>query len=324
MNTRVAAGLLIAMMSFGVQAQGDAAADYPSKPIRILIGFTPGGGPDITARHIAQRLSENWKQQVLVEHRPGAGGTIAAGIVARAAPDGYTLLSVSASHAIAAAIYSKLPYDTLNDLIPVLPLGQQPLVVVTAPSKYKTLGDLVAAGKAKPDALNYSTAGVGSASHFGAERIRASAGFKAQHIPFKGAAEAVTEVVAGRIDFSVQLFSTTISLLRDGKLAALAVSAEKRGSVMPEVPTTIEAGLPPDSVYPFYSALYLPANTPRDIVDKLYRETAKALQAPPVQARFAALGVEPMPMTHEQFGKFFKDDVAGNVALVKAANIPTQ
>jgi tripartite-type tricarboxylate transporter receptor subunit TctC len=270
-----------------------------------------------------EQVGKQLGQTFVIENRPGAGGTIGANQVTKAAPDGTTILAYGAL-ASAHALYSKLPYDTLNDLIPVLPLGQQPLVVVTAPSKYKTLGDLVAAGKAKPDALNYSTAGVGSASHFGAERIRASAGFKAQHIPFKGAAEAVTEVVAGRIDFSVQLFSTTISLLRDGKLAALAVSAEKRGSVMPEVPTTIEAGLPPDSVYPFYSALYLPANTPRDIVDKLYRETAKALQAPPVQARFAALGVEPMPMTHEQFGKFFKDDVAGNVALVKAANIPTQ
>jgi tripartite-type tricarboxylate transporter receptor subunit TctC len=288
-----------------------------------VVPLGAGSASDLIARAVMEQVGKQLGQTFVIENRPGAGGTIGANQVTKAAPDGTTILAYGAL-ASAHALYSKLPYDTLNDLIPVLPLGQQPLVVVTAPSKYKTLGDLVAAGKAKPDALNYSTAGVGSASHFGAERIRASAGFKAQHIPFKGAAEAVTEVVAGRIDFSVQLFSTTISLLRDGKLAALAVSAEKRGSVMPEVPTTIEAGLPPDSVYPFYSALYLPANTPRDIVDKLYRETAKALQAPPVQARFAALGVEPMPMTHEQFGKFFKDDVAGNVALVKAANIPTQ
>jgi tripartite-type tricarboxylate transporter receptor subunit TctC len=300
-----------------------SAQEWPSRTVTVVVPLGAGSASDLIARAVMEQVGKQLGQTFVIENRPGAGGTIGANQVTKAAPDGTTILAYGAL-ASAHALYSKLPYDTLNDLIPVLPLGQQPLVVVTAPSKYKTLGDLVAAGKAKPDALNYSTAGVGSASHFGAERIRASAGFKAQHIPFKGAAEAVTEVVAGRIDFSVQLFSTTISLLRDGKLAALAVSAEKRGSVMPEVPTTIEAGLPPDSVYPFYSALYLPANTPRDIVDKLYRETAKALQAPPVQARFAALGVEPMPMTHEQFGKFFKDDVAGNVALVKAANIPTQ
>jgi tripartite-type tricarboxylate transporter receptor subunit TctC len=198
-------------------------------------------------------------------------------------------------------------------------------VVVTSPSKgYKTLGDLIAAAKAKPGALNYSSAGIGSASHFAAERLNVSAGIQAQHIAFRGAAEAVTEIVAGRVDFSPQIFTTTISLLREGKLAALAVSAHKRTAVMPEVPTTIEAGLPADSVYPFFSGIFLPAKTPRDIVEKLQRETAKALQAPSVQSRFATLGVEPMPMTLDQFNRFFRDDVAAAVALVKAAKIPTQ
>ncbi len=196
---------------------------------------------------------------------------------------------------------------------------------MTSPAKgYKTLADLIAAGKAKPGALNYTTAGVGSASHFGAERLRASAGFEAQHIPFKGAGEAVTEVVAGRADFSVQLFTTTLPLLRDGKLVALAVSAPRRTSILPEVPSTIEAGLPPNSVYPFYSALYLPAKTPREIVEKLHRETAKALAAPEVRGRLVTLGVEPMAMSIEQFDAFFREDVAANTALVKAAHIPQQ
>jgi len=203
MNTRVAAGLLIAMMSFGVQAQGDAAADYPSKPIRIMIGFTPGGGPDITARQIAQRLSEVWKQQVLVEHRPGAGGTIAAGTVARAAPDGYTLLSVSASHAIAPAIYSKLPYDTLNDLSGIAQTGSSKYVLVAAPSGgMSSLKDLIAAAKARPGQLYFSSAGVGSGTHFAAEIFRAMAGIDAVHVPFKGLSEALGEVMAGRIQFT--------------------------------------------------------------------------------------------------------------------------
>jgi len=194
-----------------------------------------------------------------------------------------------------------------------------------APSKgYKTLKDLVAAGKAKPGSLNYSTAGIGSASHFGAERLRASAGFEALNIPFKGASEAVTEVIAGRADFSMQLITTTLSQVREGTLAALAVSSNQRVSMMPDVPTTIEAGLPPESVYPFYTALYLPAKTPQAIVEKLYTETTKALQEPAVQAKFKSIGVEPMPMTRQQFDKFFRDDVAGNAALVKAANIPVQ
>ena len=204
-------------------------------------------------------------------------------------------------------------------------LGQQPLVIVSAPAKgHKQLADLIAAGKAKPGALNYSTAGVGSASHFGAERLRASAGFEAQHIPFKGAAEAVTDVIAGRSDFSVQLTSTTVPQIREGNLTALAVSAHKRIALLPDVPTTIEAGLPAGSVYPFYTGLYLPAKTPREIVDKLQQETAKALEAPAVKARLATLGVEPMPLGQAEFAKFIRDDIDANVALVKAANIPTQ
>ena len=179
----------------------------------------------------------------MVENRPGAGGTIGANQVAKAAPDGYTLLTYGAL-GTANALYSKLPYDTLADFTPVIPFGMQPLSIVAAPSKgYKTLGDLIAAGKAKPGSLNYTSAGVGTASHFAAVRFLVSAGIEAQHIPFKGAAEAVTEVMTGRADFSPQIFTTTLPLLRDGKLVALAVSAPKRTSIMPEVPTTIEAGL---------------------------------------------------------------------------------
>ena len=219
--------------------------------------------------------------------------------------------------------YEKLPYDSLNDLIPVASLGQQILVVISSPAKgYKTLADLIAAAKAKPGALNYSSAGVGSASHIGAERLRTSVGFEAQHIPFKGAAEAVTDVIADRSDFSVQLPSTTLPLLKDGKLVALAVSAQKRASMFPNVPTTIEAGLPASSVYPFYTGVYLPAKTPQPIVDRLASEIAKALQNDDVKARLAQLGVEPMPMSQPEFAAFTKDDIAANVALVKAAKIP--
>jgi tripartite-type tricarboxylate transporter receptor subunit TctC len=271
-----------------------------------------------------EQVGRQLGQTVVIENRPGAGGTIGANMVAKSAPDGYTVFAYGAL-GTAQALYSKLPYDTLNDFVPVIAFGQQPLAIVVSPAKgYRTLGDLIAAAKAKPGAMNYSSAGIGSASHFAAERLRVSAGFEAQHIAFKGAAEAVTEIVAGRVDFSPQPFTTTLSLLRDGKLAALAVSAHKRTAVMPEVPTTVEAGLKADSVYPFYSGLFLPAKTPREIVERLHQEAAKALQAPAVQARFATLGVEPMPMTLEQFGQFFRDDVAAAVELVKAAKIPTQ
>ena len=305
-------------------AHSATAQEWPARNITVVVPLGAGSASDVIARVVMDQVAKQLGATIVVENRPGAGGTIGANMVAKSPPDGYTILAYGAM-ASANALYKKLPFDALNDFIPVIALGQQPLVVIAPPARgWKTLGDLVAAAKAKPDALNYSSAGVGSASHFGAERIRASAGFEAQHIPFKGAAEAVTEVVAGRIDFSVQLFATTISLLRDNQLVALAVSSDNRTSVMPQVPTTIEAGLPANSVYPFYSALYVPANTPRDIVAKLERETAAALRAPAVQAQFAQLGVEPMAMNQEQFTKFFRDDVAANLELVKIARIPTQ
>jgi tripartite-type tricarboxylate transporter receptor subunit TctC len=318
--------LIAALLIAGVLAAVDPAAaqEWPARNVTVIVPLGAGSASDVIARVVMDQVGKQLGATILVENRPGAGGTIGAHMVAKSPPDGYTILAYGAM-ASANALYKKLPYDTLNDFVPVIALGQQPLVVVTPPARgWKTLGDLIAAAKAKPGALNYSSAGVGSASHFGAERIRASAGFEAQHIPFKGAAEAVSEVVAGRIDFSVQLFATTISLLRDHQLVGLAVSADKRASVMPEVPTTIEAGLPANSVYPFYSALYVPANTPRAIIDKLHRETAAALRAPTVQAQFALLGVEPMAMTQEQFAKYFRDDVAANLELVKLAKIPTQ
>jgi tripartite-type tricarboxylate transporter receptor subunit TctC len=323
MIQRRALSLALLLATFAV-ATPASAQDWPTRTITVIVPVGAGSASDIVSRVVMEQVGRQLGQSVIVENRTGAGGTIGANMVAKAAPDGYTALIYGAL-ASAQALYSKLPYDSLTDFIPVASLGQQPLVVVVSPAKgYKTLADLVAAGKAKPGALNYTTAGVGSASHFGAERLRASAGFEAQHIPFKGAAEAVTDVVAERSDFSVQLPATTLPLINDGKLAALAVSAEKRTRLMPDVPTTIEAGLPRNSVYPFYTGVYLPAKTPHDIIEKLAAEIGKALREPAVQARLATLGVEPMPMTQAEFAKFLHEDIDANVALVKSAKIPTQ
>ena len=314
------ASLLIA--AAGINPVG--AQSWPARTITTVVPLGAGSASDVIARLVMDQVSKQIGQPIVVENRPGAGGTIGASLVAKSAPDGYTILCYGAL-ASAHALYAKLPYDTLKDFIPVIPLGQQPLVVITAPSKgYGTLRDLIDAGKAKPGALNYSTAGVGSASHFGAERLRAAAGFEAQHIPFRGAAEAVADVVWGRADFSLQLGATSLSLIHDGKLVALAVSAAQRASVLPQVPTMLEAGLTGDAIYPFWTGLFVPAQTPRDIVARLHGEAAKALQAPAVQERFKQLGVEPMPMSIEQFDKFFREDVEANVKLVKAANIPQQ
>ena len=299
------------------------AQDWPSHNVTIIVPLGAGSASDIMARVIADQLGRQLNRTFIVENRPGAGGTTGAAMVAKSAPDGYTVLAYGAL-STANALYSKLSYDTLNDFVPVAPFGIQPLVVVASPSKYKTLGELIAAGKAKPGSLNYSTAGVGSASHFGAERLLVSAGITAQHIPFKGAAEAVTDVVAGRSDFSAQLPTTTLPLIEGGQLIPLAVSAQTRASSLPKVPTTIEAGLSNDSVYPFYSGMFLPAKTPRAIVERLHQEVVKALKEPKVQERFVKLGVEPMPMTIEQFATFFRGDIAASLALVKAAKIKQQ
>jgi tripartite-type tricarboxylate transporter receptor subunit TctC len=320
MFTRIAAGLLFAMMSFGAQAQGDAAADYPSKPIRILIGFTPGGGPDITARQIAQRLSEVWKQQVLVEHRPGAGGTIAAGIVARAAPDGYTLLSVSASHAIAPAIYSKLPYDTL-ELAGITQTGSSKYVLVAAPSLgMGSLKELVAAAKAKPGQLYFSSAGVGSGTHFAAEIFRAMAGIDAVHVPFKGLSEALGEVMAGRIQFTAMPIANVANQVKAGKVIGLAVGLSERDALLPEVPSADEAGLPgyrPEAWY----GLLTSAGVPRPIITKLNREITRILAEPELKQRLIAVGIEPRPGTPEAFDRLVRDEVALLTKVAQAANI---
>jgi tripartite-type tricarboxylate transporter receptor subunit TctC len=315
---------LIACSTIALAAAHSAfAQEWPSRNVTVVVPLGAGTASDVAARVVFEQVGKQAGQTFVIENRPGAGGTTGANAVAKAAPDGHTVLAYGAM-AGSAALYSKLPYDPLDDFLPVTSLGQQPLAVVVSPARgWKALGDLVAEGKAKPGTLNYGSAGIGSASHFGAERLRVSAGFEAQQIAFRGV-EALTEIIGGRVDFSVQPFQNTLALIRDGKLAALAISANKRVAALPDVPTTIEAGLPPDSVYPFYTGIYLPAKTPPHIAAKLHDEIAKALGTPAVKERLAGLGIESSPMTMEQFGKFFRDDVAANVALVKAAKIPTQ
>jgi tripartite-type tricarboxylate transporter receptor subunit TctC len=314
---------LLAGLVVGLAPATPAVADeWPSRNVTVVVPIPAGVASDIIARVVFEQVGKQLGQTFVIENRPGAGGTIGANMVAKAAPDGYTVL-VYGSIAAANALFSKLPYDTLNDFAPTVLFGQTPLVVITGAGRYKTLADLVAAAKAKPGQLNYSTVGVGSAAHFGAERVAVSAGFTAQHVPFKGG-EWLTEIIAGRMDFAVPPVTTAIGAIRDGKLVPLAISASKRISSLPDVPTMIEAGLTSDAIYPFYTGAYLPAKTPRAIVEKLHNEVMKALAVPAVQERLVKIGVEPMPMSISAFEAFFKKDVADNLALVKAAKIPTQ
>ena len=275
------------------------AQNWPAKPIRAMIPFSAGSSLDIVGRIVLDPLSSQLGQPIVVENRGGAGGTIGSAMVAKADPDGYTILINASAHSAAPAAY--------------------PNVTVISPAKgIKTIGELVATAKSR--SLTYASAGVGSATHWAAERLRVSAGFQAVHVPFRGGPEALTEVTTGRVDFSCMGMSAALGFIRDGQLIPLAVSSAKRSSALPEVPTTLESGLA-DSDYNYWMGLFVPANTPRAIVDRLYRETEKALRTPGVLDKFKPQGIEPMPMTSAEFDALIKKEIDINIALVKAANL---
>lgn len=322
MNRRTALSAFAVALSFN--ATSALAADpWPTRAVTVVNPVGAGSSSDLMTRIVMDQVSQQLGQPFIIENRPGAGGTTGTIGVLRAPADGYTILSYGAL-AGAHALYPNLPYDTLTDLTPVAPIGQQPLVIISAPGKYKTAGELIAAMKAKPGEFNYSTAGVGSASHFGAARLFTTVGLKAQHIPFRGAAEAVTDVYAGRSDFSIQPMSTVLPLIRDGKLTALAVMAQARSPSLPDVPSAIEAGLPAAAIYPFYAGVFVSSKTPPEIVDKLYAEIAKALSNPAVRSKLLNIAADPMSMSMAEFRTFFKADVDANIATVKAAEIKIQ
>ena len=311
----------LAALALAAHAQGGDPADYPNRPIRIIVGFTPGGGPDITARYVAQRLAESWKQPVLVENRPGAGGTVAANFVATAAPDGYTLLSVSSAHAVAPAIYPKLPYDTQKDLAGITLTATSKYLLVVPPSLgARGVQELIAMAKARPGHLNFSSAGVGSGTHFAAELFKSMAGVDVVHVPFKGIPEALTETVTGRVQFFMAPIANGVNLVKDGRLLALGVSSAQRDALLPDVPTIAEAGVPGyDSILWF--GLLASARTPRPVIAKLNRETARFLHDPDAKARWAPIGLEPRPTTPEEFDKLIADDIATFTRLARAGNI---
>ena len=298
------------------------AQTWPDKPVRIIVPLTAGSATDVMARIVAQRLSEQLGQPFLVDNRPGAGGTIGVGTVARAKPDGYTILVQSSSYTITPTTYPNTQYDTLRDLVGVTPLALLPQALVIAPAKGITsVQALVEAAKAKPGVFNYASAGVGTANQLNAERFRVGAGIDAVHVPFKGTPEALNEVMAGRVDYYFCPVNVCLPLINDKRLLALAMGSTKRSAVLPDLPTTLELGIA-ESNYNFWVGMFVPAGTPRDIVDRLYRETEKALATKDVQASLAQLGAEPMLMPPEQFDREIAGEIATNAALVKAAGIP--
>src|SRR3989440_2668460 len=309
-----------AMLSLTAPHPAHAQA-YPSKTIMAVIPFAPGNANDVVARIVLDQLQKQLGQPIVIENRAGAGGTTGVAFVAKAAPDGYTVLVHSSTFSASYSLYKTLPYDTFNDFAAVVPFGVQPTVLVAAPAKsWKTVADLVAAAKANPGKLNYASAGVGAASHLAAERFRVSAGFTAQHIPFRGPVEALTEVMTGRVDFYFLPLAAALPQIQDRKLVALAVSTARRVVALANVPTTAEAGLK-DAAYVFWNGLFVPAKTPREIVMKLYYETQAALAVPSVQERLAKTGQDPSPMTPEEFDKYFRDDVLSTAKLMREAGV---
>ena len=303
-------------------AAADAGAQaWPSKPIRAIVPVGAGSSTDIVHRLVLEQLASQLGQPVVVENRVGAGGTIGSAVVAKAPPDGYTLLAHGSAHTIAPALYKDLPYHPARSFAAVVPVGISASVLVVSPAKgMKTVGELVAAAKARPNALNFSSVGIGTATHLSAERFQASAGMKVVHVPFKGGAEAMTEVIAGRVDFFFGPVALVLPHIREGRLAALGVNTEKRSPALPDVPTIREAGIH-DAEYPIWFGLFAPAGTPRDIVWRLNRGTLTALQAPRVREKLAALGVDPMPMSPDEFAAHVEREVALNAALAQNAGL---
>jgi tripartite-type tricarboxylate transporter receptor subunit TctC len=305
---------------------GAAAAQgaYPSKPIKMVVPFTAGSVTDIIARTVADTMSKGLNQPVIIENKPGAGGTIGAAQVAKSEPDGYTVLIHSSGHALNPAIYPSLPYDTVKDLTGITPIAAVPNVLVVSPARgWKSVADMVAAAKAKPGQLNYASAGTGSATHMNAEKFKLRAGIDAVHVPFKGTPEAITDVIGGRNDWFFAPMATALPLIKDGKLQALAVSSAQRSPSLPNVPTTVEAGVP-GSDYTLWVGMIVPSATPAAVVKRLHEETLKALASPDVKARLATLGADAFTMEPVAFNAYIKTEMESAALIAKTANLKAQ
>jgi tripartite-type tricarboxylate transporter receptor subunit TctC len=296
-----------------------AADAYPSRPIRVISPFPPGSASDTISRVVLDQVAQNLGQPMVVENRPGAGGVLGFADVAKADPDGYTIVTSSTSMGTGMVLHKSLPYDPAKDLVSVAMFGVQPnLLVASSQDGFKTLADLVAAAKAKPGTLTFASAGVGSSSHMAGERLRLAAKIDVRHVPFKD--NGLTEVMAGRIDYYFIPLAAAASAIGSDKLTLLAVSSPKRVPLLPDVPSIAEAGYPA-AEFNFWVGLSAPAKTPRTIVDTLHDATEKALLDPGVAAKLAKLGVQSEQMSVDAFGKFVTDDLAATVQLARDANI---
>ena len=320
LSRRMLAGLALAVGATGVLAQGA----YPNRPIKIIVPISPGSATDLLVRAVAERMQVRMGQTVVIENRAGAGTTIGAAMVAKAEPDGYTILANSNAHTVNPQLYRSLPYDSATDFVGIATLGSLPNILVVSPqSPFNSVQELVAAARSQPGKLNYASAGVGSGTHMNAEKFRIASGLSAEHIAYKGTPEAVTEVMAGRVDWFFAPGVSVMGAVKERKLKALAVGSKERSSQLPDLPTTEEAGAP-NSAYTLWIGLFAPARTPPAIVARLNQEVQAALASPEVKERFAKLGADPLPMTVDGFRNFVTQEFKVSEQIVKAAGIKPQ
>jgi tripartite-type tricarboxylate transporter receptor subunit TctC len=306
-------------MAFIIGSPAIAADDYPTRPIRVISPFPPGSASDTVSRVVLTKVSQILGQPMVIEAKPGAGGIVGFDTVAKADPDGYTVVTSSTSMGTSMVLHKSLPYDPAKDFVSVAMFGVQPNVLVaSAQDGFKTLADLIAAAKAKPGTLTFASAGIGSSSHMAGERLRLAAKIDVRHVPFKD--NGLTEVMAGRIDYYFLPLAAAASVLGSDKVTILAVSSPKRVPLLPNVPSVDEAGYS-GAEFDFWVGLSAPAKTPRAIVEKLHDATEKALLDPEIAARLAKVGVEPEQMSVDAFDKFVSNDMAATVKLAKDANI---
>jgi tripartite-type tricarboxylate transporter receptor subunit TctC len=319
MRTSIARCLGAALLCL---ANAAMAQGYPNKPIRIIVPFAPGGNVDITARLVAPGLSEALGQPVVVENKPGAGGTIGADQVAKSPPDGYTLLMGSNStFSVAPSLYPKNPYDPLKDFAPVVMIASAPFILVTNPAaSYKTVHELVARAKENPGKLTMSSAGTGSSNHLVGELFQEISGARFTHIPYKGSGQALTDLMGGQVDLHFDQITSASSHIQGGKLKGLMVTAPQRVAMLPEVPTAAEAGYA-RFLATNVTGLIAPAGTPRDVIDRIAAATRKVIAQPAVKEKFAGLGAEAVGGTPEQFGTYIRDDLSKWTRIVKDANV---
>ncbi len=313
--------LALAALAFSAPA---GAQDYPTKPIRFVVPLTPGSGADIAGRIIGKHMTDAWKQPVVVENRPGAGGIIGTQVVVKADPDGYTLLVQSSSHSANPAIYKSLPYDPQKDLVDVAILGMTPYVMVTSPTgPYKNLKALIDAAKAKPGDIPFASAGIGTSTHLAAEYVVDLAGLKMIHIPFKGSPDAIQDTLAGRTAFYMAPINAAVNLVKEGKLTARGVSTKGRADVLPSVVPLSEQGLAGYNLTLWFG-MWAPAGTPPAVVQKLNAQVNAIVQLPEVKDQFAKLGILPAPMKPDEFARFVRDETGVYRRIVTQANIPPQ